>query len=424
MTVYKNCNHAVWHVPRHTLLSSGLSSLVGSVFLRASAASKDSETNEGSNQRDVLHYFSFVYCLATLPCMSNLLATANIYRQEMTMSKNLKALMRLILESERTPVVKRVDMLEERKKKMDTLARMAAKKLGLVDVRFIARSSRFFGAYTYGAVNDDHMNVILKLQPASEIEAYKRIHQMAHRLPHNVAIHLPTIYKVVMLERLLPMVPYELEPDVQDLGVIVMERLEELPGNMFDLITQPVTKSTHSLASLASDREAFASVIDEAMKKSRRAIESTISGAPRQSNPADEFDRLKKMLVSAAYDPMMTAQDDESSTSSIERLRSAIGKKIELWCKALGITRMGSIQSLTQMIVSSITSMLGRRAVPREPTEETPGPLGKVRGIKELVSALDDLKSMNINPSDIHGNNIMIRPETGELVLADLGHFT
>jgi len=31
---------------------------------------------------------------------------------------------------------------------------------------------------------------------------------------------------------------------------------------------------------------------------------------------------------------------------------------------------------------------------------------------------------MNINPDDLHGNNIMMRPETGELVLADLGHFT
>ena len=99
-------------------------------------------------------------------------------------------------------------------------------------------------------------------------------------------------------------------------------------------------------------------------------------------------------------------------------------EKIELWYRGLGVTRPGTIQSLSQMIMSSILTFLGRRAVPKEPTKDVAGPLGRIKGIRDLVRALDDLKSMNINPSDVHGNNIMIRPETGELVLADLGHFT
>jgi hypothetical protein len=110
--------------------------------------------------------------------------------------------------------------------------------------------------------------------------------------------------------------------------------------------------------------------------------------------------------------------------STVEGLRSAIGKKVELWCHALGITRPGSIQSLTQMIMSSMITLLGRRAVPKEPTRDVPGPLSRIGGVKELVRALDDLKALNVKPSDVHGNNIMLRPETGELVLADLGHFT
>ena len=110
--------------------------------------------------------------------------------------------------------------------------------------------------------------------------------------------------------------------------------------------------------------------------------------------------------------------------SAIDGLRSAILKKVELWCRGLGITRPGSIQSLAQMIMSAITTMLGKRAVPKEPTKDAPGPLGRIKGVRELVGALDDLKSMKISPSDVHGNNIMLRPETGELVLADLGHFT
>jgi hypothetical protein len=56
--------------------------------------------------------------------------------------------------------------------------------------------------------------------------------------------------------------------------------------------------------------------------------------------------------------------------------------------------------------------------------KQSPGPLSRIRGVRELMTAIEDLKSMNINPDDLHGNNIMMRPETGELVLADLGHFT
>ena len=160
------------------------------------------------------------------------------------------------------------------------------------------------------------------------------------------------------------------------------------------------------------------------MARSKRAVENAVRGASRPADPDEEFDRLRRMIISAAYDPDVTAQSGSIVISAIDGLGVAVDKKVELWCHALGITRRGSIQSLSQMIMSAMKSILGRRAVPKEPTKETAGPLGRISGVRDLVRALDDLKSMNINPSDVHGNNIMIRPETGELVLADLGHFT
>ncbi len=281
-----------------------------------------------------------------------------------------------------------------------------------------------YGAYTFSAVDERNENVILKIQPLNELEGYRRAQQVIVRLPDRVARHMPSIYKIRTLNDLGVSPPLDDFGTPEDLGVIVMERLEELPGNMFDLITQPATKSIHSLGSLVSDREAFAAVIDEAMKRSKRSIDAAIASAPRRSDPDEEFERLKKMLISAAYDPEVTDQGSGIMLSAIDGLRSAVGKKVELWCRPLGISRPGSIQSLSQMIMSSITSLLGRRAVPKEPTKEAPGPLGRIKGVRELVGALEDLKSMNVKPSDVHGNNIMLRPETGELVLADLGHFT
>lgn len=316
------------------------------------------------------------------------------------------------------------DPTAERKKKMEATAEEVADKLDLADVRYLSRSKRPYGAYTYAAVDERNENVILKIQPKSELDGYIRAQQMISRLPDRVARHMPVIYKVRTLDEIGVRPPHDDFGNPEELGVIVMERLEELPGNMFDLITQPATRSMHSLESLIRDRDAFTALIDDALTKYRRSIEAAIIGAPRQSNVIEETDRLKKMLISVAYNPNITNQSGGIMLSTVDGLRDAVAEKIELWYKALGVTRRGAIQSLTQMIMSSIISILGRRAVPKEPTKDVAGPLGKVKGIRDLVKALEDLKSLNINPSDVHGNNIMMRPETGELVLADLGHFS
>jgi len=344
------------------------------------------------------------------------------------MQNSLRKLIRLMLESDVTvpapPDPVPYDPIADRKKKIDRVAEEAANKIGLADVRYLARSKRLYGAYTYSAVDERNENVILKIQPKNELTGYVRAQQVIARLPDRVARHMPVIYKIRELEELGVRPPRDDFGNPEELGVVVMERLEELPGNMYDLITQPATRSMHSLESLVHDRDAFAAVIDEAMRRSKRAIDDAVTSSARGSNSDEEFDRLRKMLISSSYDPEISNQSGAIMLSAIDGLRSAILKKVELWCHGLGITRPGSIQSLAQMIMSAITTMLGKRAVPKEPTKDAPGPLGRIKGVRELVSALDDLKSMKISPSDVHGNNIMLRPETGELVLADLGHFT
>lgn len=344
------------------------------------------------------------------------------------MQSSLRKLICLMLESDGTapaaPEPDPYNPIADRKKKIDRVAEEVANEIGLADVRYLARSKRLYGAYTYSAVDERNENVILKIQPKNELAGYVRSQQIISRLPARVARHMPVIYKIRTLKELGIRPPRDDFGNPEDLGVVVMERLEELPGNMYDLITKPATRSMHSLESLVRDRDAFAAVIDEAMNRSKRAIDSAITSAARGSDPDEEFDRLRKMLISSSYDPEISNQSGDIMVSTIDGLRSAILKKVELWCRGLGITRPGSIQSLAQTIMSAITTMLGRRAVPREPMRDAPGPLARIKGVRELVSALDDLKSMKISPSDVHGNNIMLRPETGELVLADLGHFT
>lgn len=333
-----------------------------------------------------------------------------------------------MIESDATPALTRrpppSDPFADRKRKMEALKEELARALNLADVRYLSRSKRVYGAYTFSAVDERNENVVLKVQPQNELEGYRRAQQTITRLPDRVARHLPVIYKIRTLDELGVRPPIDDFGKPEELGVIVMERLDEIPGNMFDLITQPPIKSMHSLESLVHDREAFGAVIDDAIGKTRRAITSAITGSPRGGDVDNETERLRQMLMSAAYDPEITAPSSGIVVSTIDGIRSAIDRKIQLWFRGLGESSRGKIQSLSMTIMSSITSSLGRRAIPREPTKQSPGPLSRIKGVRELMAAIEDLKSMNINPDDLHGNNIMMRPETCELVLADLGHFT
>ena len=98
-------------------------------------------------------------------------------------------------------------------------------------------------------------------------------------------------------------------------------------------------------------------------------------------------------------------------------------EEIELWCFGIGISDKSAMNNVSRQVSDAIASALGKRAVPKEPKTEKAGPLSRSKGIKELIVAINKLIEIDIEPSDLHGNNIMIRPGSGELVLADLGHF-
>jgi len=343
------------------------------------------------------------------------------------MGTDLRKLIRLMLESDETVPTSRdfvsYDPFSHRQATIESVAKDVAEELELSNLRYLSRSKRLYGAYTFAAIDERNENVVLKIQPVNEIEGYKRAQQMISRLPNHVSRHMPVIYKIRTLDELGVPLPSDDFGNSENLGIIVMERLEQLPGNMFDLITEPATSSMQSLRSLISDHQAFGDMVDNVIEKNERTISSVISKSDRKVDKLQELERLRKMLKSIAFSPESVVGDESTMISVTDGLNDTVQEKVRLWCRALGITKPGAIQTLTKMLMSTVSTVLGRRAVPKEPTRTSPGALGRVKGIRELVRALEDLKRLNINPSDVHGNNIMLRPETGELVLADLGHF-
>lgn len=341
------------------------------------------------------------------------------------MTKSFIKQLYLMLENEKTPVIspiKRQNPFDARKEKMDMIASLAGKRLGMVDIRFLSRSTRLFGAYTYAAVDRNNENVVIKVQPANELDGYRRARQIISRLPADIAIHLPTIYKVAMLEDILHTIPDELESDVSDLGIIVMERLEELPGNMFDMITSAPKSSDQSLQSLLNDREAFAAVINDVIAKKISMITSVINrySLRKDIDVGSAIDRLRTQIGRSAF---TAGSKNIEKSSPFNAFISQVMTEIDLWCFGVGISDKNARNNISSQLSDAIASALTKRAVPKEPKVEKAGPLSRSKGIKELIAAINKLIEMDIEPSDLHGNNIMIRPGSGELVLADLGHF-
>lgn len=341
------------------------------------------------------------------------------------MSSNLRKLIRLIVEAEVTAPItggpKFTDPKVTRKRTMESLIQRVARALDLTQVRYLSRSTRITGAYTFVAIDDNYHNIVIKIQPADELYGYTQAQRTIMKLPDEVARHLPRIYKVRTLEEI------GVEPPVDDLGrreqlgVIVMERLEELPGDMFELITQPASKSSRSLEVLLREPAAFDDMIDGAIAQSRSTISKVISKSP---NPGDEEEKiaiLKKELLKIIDDPdTLTPSGDDSPLAELRRITH---ERIMDWARQVSIDDRGGASTISGTIISHMLGKLGRRAIPKEPKTGKPGALGKIRGVRGLMDAIEYLKSVGITPDDVHGSNIMIRPETGELVLSDLGHF-
>jgi hypothetical protein len=342
------------------------------------------------------------------------------------MRDDLRKLVKMMLEAEElTPASaeRQREILATRKLSMEKLSQQLANKLKLSDVRYLSRSKRPQGAYTFSAVDERNDNVVLKIQPRNELGGYLRMQRLASRLPPEVSRHLPIILKVRTLEGLRITLPDDDPISLEELGVILMERLEELPGNMFDLITEPPARSAQSLSALLSDQDALRWTAEKAVHLSLPTINQVMKKFPDMSinvitqDLLERFNRIheksKKLVKPLGND-----------AEEFEKVRNEIALIMDQWLDDNGINDRGSRQTLSRTVESNFASILTSRAIARNPAKSKPGSLSRLPGIRELQGAMEALQRIGVKLDDVHGNNIMMRPETGELVLADLGHFS
>ena len=310
---------------------------------------------------------------------------------------------------------------EKRLRVIEDLAKQIVNRLQLDSrVKFVNKSLRSTGAIAFSVFDDDLKEIILKIQPIDEIDPYKKSMRIVKKMPGDIAVHFPQIYKVGSLSDLKIENPVLINGTWENLGFILMEKLDELPGNMFDIIKGQ--RDGQKLKSLISDRNSFTEFIEDVLDGNEKSIERIISTSSGKESPEIKMKMLKNYMILAMYDKALRAALETDGFVTEDKIYAAIVGQVTKWIERVMPENpkraLSSISSMVKMMIS----FANKRPIPKE-VGDSSGPTRKLKGIDKVNDVLDKLSKYKIIPSDLHANNIMIRAETGEIVFSDIGHF-
>ena len=342
------------------------------------------------------------------------------------MMSNLKKLIKIMIENQdKTAPIdvnrKFVDHSEQRGKKIESIAKEIVKRLGFdSQVKFINKSTRNRGAYAFSVFDNNMKEIILKVQPLEEVDPYKNLMKVAQKMPKEISAHFPKVYKAESLSSLKIENPVLINHRLEDLGYILMEKLDELSGNMFDIVSGQ--KTNQKIKSLISDRSSFSSFIDEILRKNEKSIIKIIQNSSGKEKEEVKMTRLRNFMISAMYDKELRDKLDEFNSVSTDDVYKAIVKRVEAWITIAQPENANRALSNIGSIVKTEMMSAYKRPIPKEINDD-PGPTKKLKGLDKINDVIKKLSNYGIVPSDVHANNIMIRPDTGEIVFSDIGHF-
>jgi hypothetical protein len=339
------------------------------------------------------------------------------------------------------PMVRRFVSREEQLLKA---ANEVAEKYDLHHVEFLSKSSRPEGASAFSVYSDEFGGIILKLQPVEETDIYNELKNKSFNFPDEVMKHFPKIYEVSTLEKLGIDAPH-IGGIKTNMGVILMEPLEHLPGNIWDLLSMSHEDSAVDKRALflVANKDVYSQFINqflndpEVLKEFDKIEEHPLTKQRKsKTGPShykmsreEKIDLLKRMLLSLSVSKSFRDSVDErhkTGKSITMIIRNEIRRIFDNWVKSTGLISMltSSLKMHFEHHMNLTLSSLSHRAIPRDPkNKKSEGPLGKLKGFESFNRAIDYLLDQGISPGDLHANNLMIRHSTGDIVFSDLGHF-
>ena len=289
-----------------------------------------------------------------------------------------------------------------------------SKKLGVHTPAFLGSSGRDLygrGAYAFSVSKDEGKSLVLKIGLAGELEPYKKILEKFGDKPPSI---LPVIYQAATFDE----IGYEPPPSglSSKFGVILMEELIPMPPNMAEFL-QNRGGEEESFRILKDSGSELAEIINSSAEKNKSFLEFQL----RRTNLSDKEaeDRAKELLMTFKEEAFFGLK---KATSLVTGGINPGGKDLYAIIREISAPIFGSYlkkRAVEEVADGFTTILLSKMA---EAPADSGYTLNTALG-KHFSGALRELEDLGIEPKDLHADNIMLRPETYEIVISDLGHF-
>ena len=360
--------------------------------------------------------------------------------------------------------------IENTNKWMSHVAKEIADILHLSAPAFIGASGRKVmaaGAYAWSVSLPNGDSAVLKICRKEELMPYKRLVSSGK----NISL-LPKVYLAKTFEEFDKIIPggYKPPPFSEDYAVVLMEELIPAPKDIIDLISDnPI--EINSMRIFASDRENILRLADMLYDKDFKTF-FEYNYKPQQYNFSESnkenFEKFKKSeeeyknimsnisvnIKELYYFMLKNFIDDiikESSDKNIKTLYNFnqnkfieiatnfytknkdklknIFKDLFLFSSLTYKNKETLDETVDLFIKESSQNLLS--ILNNDFFDEAGSFFHKASKGSELVSSqknrfekeMKKIISMGLVPSDLHDDNIMMRPDTMEIVISDIGHF-
>ena len=293
---------------------------------------------------------------------------------------------------------------------MLTVAAEVSEILGVHTPAFLGSSGRDLygrGAYAFSVSNDEGKSRVLKIGLAGELEPYKKIQEKFGDKPPSI---LPVIYQAATFDE----IGYEPPPSGlrNSFGVILMEELVPMPPNMAEFL-QNKGGEEESFRILKDSGSELAEIINSSAEKNKSFLEFQLRRTKLSDKEAE--DKAKELLITFKEEAFF-------GLKKATRLEIGGGEDLYTIIREISAPIFGSYlkKQAVEEVADGFTSILLSKMA--DAPADSGYTLNTALG-KHLSGALRELEDLGIEPKDLHADNIMLRPETYEIVISDLGHF-
>lgn len=312
-----------------------------------------------------------------------------------------------------------------------------------IDVeRYVARGAFgyvFIGSPTSGPLSGRKMAI--KVSGEKDAKQYSAAVKAVERLPSRVAKHLPRVYGVTVMpwpetELLKGFVGNSGVIQGEPISIIAMEILRPLPQELRDTMFRNIMYSPKAAKFVTADPARIIELIRFAARLYNAGLQR---GAHVPDPPGAKQLYSKKYEVSNADLKRVEALIMRGNRPETARFRAALDISDEDTAPPILDVAAQAAAAVAELfagdphhrtaglqfaddVINTFRSDSGA-AFRSMPAHKQSPDAYRVPGVAPLMHAIQVMKHSGIRWSDVHEDNVMVRPATGDLVIADIGFF-